>query len=665
MKLPVEIAHHETGFAAAPPPAYLQALAPLSADEIRAVVDVVKGDPELGPDALYETIELREPTPGEFRSHVAGKAMAREARINISHRDRPGVWKMTVSLAERRILTKKHFPTSRPAVQVEQLMDVQKVVKADGRFIEACRKRGITDMAGVCVDAWTGGEFGFPDEKGRLISHTFSWLRLRDFENFYAHPIEGLNAVVDIKTGEVLRVDDHGGPPIPMTEINYDPEFLPPPRPMLKPLDVVQPEGVSFTMDRNAIAWDKWALAIGFNPRDGLILHDIRYEGRSIARRASLAELVVPYGSPERGHYRKNIFDIGEYGFGKFTNSLKLGCDCLGTIHYLDADVNTLDGNVFTIKKAICIHEEDAGILWKHWDFRADRTVLRRGRRLVISCVNTVGNYEYAQYWYFTQAGDIEFEVKATGIANTNACEPGKPGKYAAEFAPGLSAPIHQHIFCARLDMAVDGPANSVVEVNSYAEPVGPENPHGNAFYAEETVLKTELAACRRANLETHRSWKVINTNKLNAVGRPVGYKLHADSCVTLMLAENSPSGIRSSFARNHVWVTPFNEEERYPGGEFVCHSDGTGSLAEIVKQDRSVENTDIVLWHCFGLHHVARPEDFPVQPCISAGFALSPSGFFPLNPSNDLPGSVNRASVLAGQGKKSCCSSDPTVRAT
>src|SRR6202034_1133846 len=431
-------------------------------------------------------------------------------------RDRPGVWKMTVSLAERPILTKKHFPTARPAVQVEQLMDVQKVVKADARFIEACRKRGITDMTGVCVDAWTGGNFGFPDEAGRLISHTFSWLRVRDNENFYAHPIEGLNAVVDIKTGEVLRVDDHGGPPIPMTEINYDPEFLPPPRQPLKPLDVIQPEGVSFTIDGHAIAWDNWTLAIGFNPRDGLILHDIRYDGRPVVRRAALAELVVPYGSPERGHYRKNKFDIGEYGFGKFTNSLKLGCDCLGAIHYLDAHLNALDGSVFTIKKAICIHEEDAGVLWQHWDFRIDRTVLRRGRKLVISCINTVGNYEYAQYWYLTQAGEIKFEVKATGIVNTNACEPGKPGKFATEVAPGLSAHIHQHIFCAPLDMAVDGPRNSVIETNTHAETAGPASPHGNGFYAEETALKTELEACRRANAETHRSWKVINPGKLN-----------------------------------------------------------------------------------------------------------------------------------------------------
>ncbi|HTI01589.1 MAG TPA: primary-amine oxidase [Acidisoma sp.] len=647
-----------TAGSAAPPPAYLQALAPLTPDEIRAVVSIVSADSELGPGALFETIELREPSPAAFRAHVAGTPFPRQARCNLSHRDRPGVWRTVVSLAEKQIVSRQHFATARPMVQVEQLLDVERVVKADPRFVDACRRRGIMEMTGVCVDAWTGGNFGYPEETGRLISHTFSWLRLRKDENFYAHPIEGLNVVVDIKTGEVLRIDEHPNPPpIPMAEINYDSELLDEVRGPLKPLNIVQPEGVSFTMAGHAIAWDKWTLAIGFNPRDGLILHDIRYDDRPILRRAALAELVVPYGSPERGHYRQNIFDIGEYGFGKFTNSLKLGCDCLGTIQYLDAHLNTLSGDVFTIEKAVCIHEEDAGVLWKHWDFRADRTVVRRGRKLVISCICTVGNYEYAQYWYFTQAGDIEFELKATGIVNTNACEPGRPGKYASELAPGLSAPIHQHIFCARLDMAVDGHENSVVEVNTTAEPVGPGNPHGNAFYAEETVLKTERAAARRNNAASHRFWKVVNPGKLNHVGRPVGYKLHAPDCVTPFLAEDGPSGIRSSFTRNHLWVTPFDEDERYPAGEFVPNSDGKDSLAEIVKQDRPIENTDIVVWHNFGLHHVVRPEDFPVQPCISCGFTLSPSGFFPINPSNDLPQEINRDSVLAeATSDQGCC---------
>jgi len=633
----------------------LQVLAPLTPAEIGTAVSAIKADPELGPGALFGNVDLREPTPQEWRDHLEGTGFRRQARVNISHKDRPGVWQAIVDLDANRIVSRRNFPTAKSAFQVEQLLDVERVVKADPRFVEACRKRGISDMKGVCVDSWSGGNFGFADEEGHMVSYAHCWLRLRDNENFYAHPIDGLNVAVDVKTGEVLRIDDHGGPPIPMEEINYDPGFLPPPRLPMKPLNVVQPEGTSFTMDGNAIAWDRWTLAVGFSPRDGIILHDIRYDGRPIVRRAALAELVVPYGSPERGHYRKNIFDIGEYGFGKFNHSLELGCDCLGAIHYLDSHYCGLDGGVITIKKGICIHEEDTGILWKHWDFRADRTELRRGRRLVISCINTVGNYEYAQYWYLDQAGEIRFEVKATGIVNTMACEPGRPGKYAPEVAPGLTAPIHQHIFCARLDMAVDGSGNSFVEVNSHAEPMGPENPWGNAFYSEETVLATELAAARRTSAETHRTWKVVNTNKVNQVGKPVAYKLHADNCVTPFLNEKGPSGIRSNFIRNHVWVTPFDPDERYPAGEYVCNSDGSDSLAEFVKKDRSVENTDIVLWHCFGLHHVVRPEDFPVQPCISAGFALAPSGFFNLNPANDLPRQVNSASVLASGGDVTC----------
>ena len=62
-----------TGVAAPPPPAHLQALAPLTPDEIRAAVTTVKADPELGPGALYETIELKEPTPAEFWNHAAGR----------------------------------------------------------------------------------------------------------------------------------------------------------------------------------------------------------------------------------------------------------------------------------------------------------------------------------------------------------------------------------------------------------------------------------------------------------------------------------------------------------------------------------------------------------------------------------------------------------------
>lgn len=625
-------------------------LTPLTPDEIRAVVAAVKADPSFGESIFFETIELLEPPKAIMRDWKPGSAVPREARVNVFRNEEQGVWRLTVSIDTKSVLTQSFIADARPMIQLEQFLAIEDIVRAHPDFVAACAKRGITDIEKVCVDPWSAGNFSIPGEEGLHLSHTFCWLRTRENDNLYAHPIEGLNAVVDIKAGKVIRIDDYGVLPVPMEESNYESQFRTEFREPMKPLDVVQAEGPSFTLEDHAISWDKWSLVIGFNAREALTLHDIRYDGRPIVNRASLVEMVVPYGSPDNAHYRKNVFDIGEYGLGKLANSLKLGCDCLGHIAYLDAHVNTMTGDVMTIENAICIHEEDAGVLWKHWDFRTDRAEIRRGRKLVISCICTVGNYEYASYWYFKQDGTIEFEMKATGIINTVGCLPGSPSKYGTEVSPGVEGQIHQHLFCARLDMSVDGEANSVVECNTYRE-VPEANPHGNAFYVQETVLDTELAACRNANPATQRYWKVINPESRNHVGRPVGYKLEPSHTITPFVAPDSPSGVRSSFVENHLWVTAFDSEERYPGGEYMNHSTGRGGLSDFVKQDRPISNTDIVLWHVFGLHHLPRAEDFPVQPCISTGFMLMPSGFFDRNPALDLPPDTNKASRHAN-----CC---------
>jgi primary-amine oxidase len=430
--------------------------------------------------------------------------------------------------------------------------------------------------------------------------------------------------------------------------VNYESQFIETFQPQAKPINVVQPEGVNFTFDGHRITWRNWSLVVGFNAREALTLHDIRFDGRPIVNRASIVEMTVPYGSPDNGHFRKNVFDIGEYGIGKLANSLKLGCDCLGVIKYLDVHLNTMDGDPWTIEKAICVHEEDSGLLWKHIDFRTERAEIRRAAKLVISTICTVGNYEYGLYWYLHLDGTIEHEVKATGIINTAACIPGQPPKYGREVAPGVVGHIHQHILCARLDMAVDGDANSVVECNTYAEPFGPSNPYGNAFYEEQTVLTRESEAARRAEPASQRYWKVINPNKTNYTGAAVGYKLEANHCITPFVHPDSPSGKRAAFVQNHVWVTAYDPEERFPGGDFMNHSDGTEGLVEFIAKDRPIENTDIVLWHVFGLHHPVRIEDFPVQPCVFTGFKLMPSGFFNNNPAINLPSVVNAASCSA-----------------
>ncbi len=453
--------------------------------------------------------------------------------------------------------------------------------------------------------------------------------------------------MVDIKTQEVIRVDDHGVVPIPMGTYEYGAKLQERVRADLRLINVVQPEGVSFKLDGHQLSWHEWRLVIGFNARESLTLHDLRYGGRPVLYRASVAEMVVPCGAPYNGHFRKNVFDIGEYGIGKLTNSLKLGCDCLGSIHYLDACMGDMNGGLFEVENAICIHEEDHGILWKHRDFRTDKAEVRRARRLVISSIVTVGNYEYGFYWYLYLDGAIEFELKATGIINTTACVPGEGNKFGREVAPGVFGQIHQHLFCARLDMAVDGDENTAIECNTVMES-DDRNPHGNAFFEVETVLASEARAGRRVNPESQRYWKFFNPNKTNHVGGPTGYKLEPRSCITLFLRPDSPSGRRSAFIDKHLWVTAFDPEERFPSGDFVNHSDGSGGLPAYAAKDRPLENRDLVAWHVFGLHHLPRPEDFPVQPCISCGFKLMATGFFDRNPCLDLPAAENRASCHA-----------------
>ena len=345
---------------------------------------------------------------------------------------------------------------------------------------------------------------------------------------------------------------------------------------------------------------------------------------------------MIPYGDPTEGVYRKNAFDTGEYGLANFTNSLTLGCDCLGEIRYLDAAVTDGDGTVREIGNAICMHEEDFGILWKHTD-ETGHVEVRRSRRFVVSSIVTVNNYEYGYFWYFYQDGQIEFEAKLTGILLTMGADPEKSYTSSTEIEPGLLAPYHQHLFVARLDMDVDGSSNTVVEVESKAHPMGPLNPHGAAYVTTETVLASESVAARDVDPLANRYWKVINRGRLNHVGKPVGWKLVASHPTGAMALPESVIGKRAGFMYHHLWVTPYNADERYPAGEYPFQHPGGAGLPEWTAQDRPLEDTDLVLWHVFGVNHIPRIEDWPVMPVERVGFHLKPSGFFRRSPAIDV----------------------------
>jgi len=305
---------------------------------------------------------------------------------------------------------------------------------------------------------------------------------------------------------------------------------------------------------------------------------------------------------------------------------LALGCDCLGHIHYFDAVLNDSSGAPFSISKVvrggalclttslqstqqqltsraqICMHEEDAGLLYKHVDYRTGHSESRRSRRLVLSFIATVVNYEYLFYWYFHQDGSIEYEIKLTGELSTNLLSEGEEEPaYGTLVAPRVNAQarcsptphpstphpptripqpfhpsqVHQHMFCARLDMCVDGPRNCVSEVRVEAVPRGVNgaNPFGNAFHAVVTPLRTESAAQRVAAPAT--VWRVSNPRSLNPItGKPVAYKIvpHSRGGMQplLLTAPDCAVTQRGQFATKALWVTPWRSDERFPAGECV-----------------------------------------------------------------------------------------------
>ncbi|MFK7802015.1 MAG: primary-amine oxidase [Anaerolineae bacterium] len=623
-------------------------LDPLSAAEVQQAVTLAKAHPELNRQIAFNIVQLHEPPKSLVHSFSAGDSWNRQAFLIVLDKPTGRTYELIISLTQDAVESISYIPGVKPSVMEDELIEAEQVIKQNKAFQAALTKRGITNFDLVSVDTWAPGYYGDPAEDEYRLCRGVPYVNTVEGDNFYARPIENLLVLIDINAMKVVRIDDHGPLEVPTESADFRHDLLlEPDRADIKPLDIVQPEGVSFTVDGWQIKWQKWEFRISFNHREGLVLHQVGYqdkdEPRPILYRASLAEMTVPYGDPGVSHFRKNAFDAGEYGLGMLANSLTLGCDCLGEITYFDADLVRMNGDTHTIKNAICLHEEDYSLLWKHVDVRAGKTEVRRSRRLVVSFIATVGNYEYGFYWNFYQDGNLQLDVKLTGILQTGAYEMGTQTPFGAQLNEQLYAPNHQHFFCVRMDTAVDGDQNSVVETDTVADPIGPSNPHGNAFYGVSTTFKTELEAQRLIDPFKARYWSIINPNKQNKVGRPTGYKLVAGENCLPFAQPGSWIHKRAGYMFKHLWVTPFDENEQYPGGKYPYQSLGPGTAAtdglpEWTAADRPIENRDIVVWYVMGHNHIPRLEDWPVMPTAQMGFLLKPSGFFDQSPAMDVP---------------------------
>ncbi len=609
------------------------ALAMTTEEEVRTVREVLAEAGLLGETVRYGFLLPEEPAKGDV---LAGRPTERRFRVALLDMASGRSWDTVVSTDSRSVVSSRELDPPRdgqPPIIDAEFELVEGILNADERWLAALRERDI-EPASVRAVPLSAGVYDDHPRQGKRIARAFGFRQDHDKDHPWAHPIDGLVAYIDLTTRTVDRVVDTGVVAVPATSGNFDdPDVQGPALDSLKPIEITQPEGRSFTVEGNRVRWGRWDLRYGFNEREGLTLHQIGFDGRPICYRASVAEMVVPYADPAPTRFWQNYFDCGEYMFARYADSLELGCDCLGDIHYTDAVIADDLGNPHTIRNAICMHEEDYGVLWKHSDLFTQSREVRRQRRLVISFFTPIGNYDYGFYWYLYLDGTIQLEVKATGIVFTS----GTPGEYATEVAPGLGAPFHQHLFSARLDMTVDGVRNAVDEVEAQRVPIGEGNPHGNAFRRRRTRLGSEADAQRTADGSVVRTWHIVNTEKTNAHGQPVAYALIPEGKAAMLADPASSIHARATFATKHLWVTAYDPEQRYPAGDFVNQNPGAG-LPAWTAADRPLDGEDIVVWHTFGTTHFPRPEDWPVMPVDYTGFTLKPVGFFDRNPALDVP---------------------------
>lgn len=640
-------------------------LDPLDADEFRAVTRLLSTRHGVADGWRYAGVELREPdkaalaafADGSPRPNRVADVLCFDTTNNTTYRARVDLTDETVPLFEA-------VPDVQTNVTVDEWEEADAALRSDPRVVQALADRGITDMDLVFMDTWTyGGELIPEQYRDRRVGWSDTWVRASEGANPYAGPVNGFHCIIDLNTMELLEIEDTFVVDRPQVMGEYVPSKIPErilnanPREPLKPLEITQPDGPSFTLEGNLLRWQNWSMRVGFNYREGMTLHEVSYrdaggppdaEGnpqparrRPIAHKMSFAEMMVPYRDHSEDHYRRTAFDIGEWGLGFMTTSLELGCDCLGEIRYLDATLHDSKGEPYTIKNAICIHEEDNAVLWKHVDH--DSAEVRRMRRLTVSFHVTVANYEYLVYWRFHQDGSIECEVRATGIMVVSHIDEGAPHPHGSLVDQRTYAPFHQHFLVARLDLDVDGVDNTVYMAETEIVPTGPDNPYGLSLAARNVPLRTESEGKQDYDWNTQRGWKVVNENTVNAVGTHPSYKLVPGGAIPAMFDLASPVLARCRAIEHTLWVTPNQPDERWPAGEFVNQSVTDHGLPEWTAADRSIENTDVVLWYVFGIHHITRTEDWPVMPADTVSFWLKPFGFFDRNPALDVapsPGS-------------------------
>ena len=636
----------------------------LSYQEVWRALEILRDAGRLDAETTFSQLTLSEPDKDAVRAWREGDDMPRAAYALVRQGD--DTFEATVDLAAGEVSAWTELTGVQPNWSLGEFGAVVGKVLEHPDFIAGLDKRGITDTSFLDCTTIPPGYFGTEEEKGRRLGHV-RCSEARGARNTWARQVEGLTAVVDLTAGEVLRVVDDGVAPIPDVDADYDRTTLDHPREIAGPFRLDLPEGVGFDMSGYQVSWQNWSFHLRPDQRTGLVVSLVDYRQspdstpRSVMYQGQLSEIYVPYMDPAFAWYARNFIDAGEFPAGGLAKPLLRGRDCPDHAVYIDSINTNSQGRPRTVPRTTCIYERETGDpSWRHYE--DEQPDSRKSRDLVVRTAAVVGNYDYLLDWIFRQDGSIEARVGATGLlevkatnavsaiqptpaagpVNATAVDALQAGTAADAYGRFLDRNVigvnHDHYFSYRLDLDVDGADNRFVADRLVTQELPADHPRRSLWVQEPHAAQTEQDAQLDINLAQPALWRILSTSRRNAVGYPTSYQLMPGRNANHLFVADDYSLRRAGFIEHHLWVTPYDPDERFAAGDHPTLSEPGMGLPAWTEANRSISDEDLVIWHTVGMHHLPRAEDWPVMPVMWHGFELRPFDFFDRNPALDLP---------------------------
>jgi primary-amine oxidase len=610
------------------------------------VYDVIRDSGRLPDNGRFAGVALVEPPKADVLAWTPGTSFKRQAKAILMIG--PTTVEAIVDLSARTLTSWREIPGVQPDITVEELLEQDGIAKSSPEVLAALKRRGITDLKTIECLGVTRGYFAIAEEGSRRLAAAFC-LDRHGVENIWGRPIEGLTIYIDLHEKKVFRVVDTGVVPVPTAPVDMSPEAIGTTRPALPPLEIAQPTGPGFTREGATVRWDRWQFHVRLEPRRGAVISLVKYKDgdrdRSVLYQGSVSELFVPYMDPDESWYHRTFFDAGEFGhsMGLAHRPLERGTDCPANAVWLDLVIANERGLPQRQADAGCIFERAAGdVLWRH---REEGLLDSRARRdLVIRWIATLGNYDYVFDWVFQQDGSIRGLVGATGVAEVKGVKSrttaddkdGADGAYGHFVAEHTVAVNHDHFFSYRLDVDVDGSNNSLVIDQLTKKRLPAPHPRKSIWVTTSRTARVEAEGM----IDRHAPamWRIVNPGTKGPLGYVTSIQIkpgHSDE--SLLDLDDFPQK-RAGFTNHALWVTPYRPDELFAAGDYPTQSRGGDGLPAWTSANRPIENTDIVAWYSFGMHHVVRAEDWPVMPTVWHEFELRPFDFFARNPALDVP---------------------------